>query len=525
MISLQSRIRRARAIIDARVSGGGTESGVALLTAILFMILMASVSVVLVSSVLSQTVPSYIAQKGTKTIYAAQAGMQTALGIIRSVALAPDYTGAVYGDRTKLPCTLTGRVNAQSDGITYSVTISYFTLDPTGMSSSWLASNKMACSATTGVSTQPKYATVVSQGLAPAVPGIANASIANRSISAIYKFKVSNVNVVGGRFYDSSNGYCLDAVTATAGSLIRFLPLAQCTNDPNELWIYDTDYKIKLASTTVGGAAGLCITGPVAWGGATQSAVLQPCLSTTDPLRWNQLWSWTNWFQGQNITIASGLSSYCLITGYSGGTVLTGKNLLVGNGCSGGGLSPSNQMGAGAASYATKQIVNFKEFGRCADVTNESITYSFMISYPCKQDATGTGAALNWNHKWYYTEPAPPATSLGNQQIYVYYLDNIASKYCLTTPTTGNGSYPTFATCNGSASQNWTRVYNTGSYVASYIFTDRYGRCLTADVTDKYNGSWSKLTAATCNGSDYQKWNAPPTYTDSTIASYKEVAP
>jgi len=524
MISPQSRIRRARAIIDARVTGGGTESGVALLTAILFMILMASVSVILVSSVLSQTIPSYIAQKGTKTIYAAQGGMQTALGIIRSVALAPDYTGAVYGDRTKLPCTLTGRVNAQSDGITYSVAISYFTLDPTGMSSSWLASNKLTCSGATGVSTQPKYATIISQGIAPAVPGVADATVANRSISAIYKFKVSNLNVVGGRFYDSSNGYCLDAVTATAGSLIRFLPLAQCTNDPTQLWIYDTDYKIKLATTTVGGAPGLCITGPVAWGDPTQSAQLQPCLSTTDPLRWNQLWSWTNSFRGQNVTIASGLSSYCLITGYNGGTVLTGKNLLVGNGCSGGGLSPSNQMGAGAASYATKQIVNYKEFGRCADVTNESITYGFMISYPCKQDATGTGAALLWNHKWYYTEPATPATSLGPQQIYVYYLDNVANKYCLATPTTGNGSYPVFAACNGSASQDWTRVYNTGSYVASYLFTDRYGRCLTADVTDKY-GSWSKITAATCTGSDYQKWNAPPTYTDSTIASYKEVAP
>jgi hypothetical protein len=182
-------------------------------------------------------------------------------------------------------------------------------------------------------------------------------------------------------------------------------------------------------------------------------------------------------------------------------------------------------VGAGAASYATHQIVNFKEFGRCADVTNEVISYAFMISYPCKQDATGTGAALLWNHKWYYSEPTAPATALADQQIFVYYLDNLNSKYCLTTPATGSGGYPTFTACNGSASQNWTRVFNTGSYVASYLFTDRYGRCLTAAVTDKYNGSWSKITATTCTGSDYQKWNAPPTYTDSTVASYREVAP
>ncbi len=522
MTAIQARLAKMREKF-ASWSAIRDEGGVALLAAILFMIVMAGISVVLVSVVLAQTVPSNIAQKSTKTIYAAQAGMQTALSIIRGAALAPDYTGHIYGDPTKLPCSLTGQVNAQTDGITYSVAINYFTSDPTGKDSTWTAANKLSCSATTGPSLQPTYATIIAQGIAPSIPGLASPTTGNRQISAVYKFKVSNVNVVGGRFYDSSNSYCLHATTATAGSLIKFLPNAQCTTDALELWIYDTDYKIKLASTTVGGAAGLCITGPVTWGGATQNAQLQPCLSATDPLRWNQLWSWTNSFQGQNVTISAGLSNYCLATGYTNGTALTGKSLLVSNGCNGG-LSPSLQMGAGAASYATHQIVNYKEFGRCADVTNEAINYSFMISYPCKQDATGTGAALNWNHKWYYTEPTGGATSLGPQQIYVYYLDNVNSKYCLTSPTTGNGFYPVFALCNASNQQNWTRVYNTGTYLTSYLFTDYAGRCLTADSADLYS-SWSKLTVTTCTGSDAQKWNAPPTYTDSTVASYKEVSP
>lgn len=525
MITNQVILARLRAALGSRAAARD-ESGIALLAAILFMILMAGVSVVLVSVVLAQTVPSNIAQKSTKTIYAAQAGMQTALGIIRAAAALPDSTGHIYGDVTKLPCTLSGQVNAQADGITYSVTINYFTTDPTGNTVAWQSSNKLICSSTTGVVGQPTYATIVSQGLAAAIPGVGSLTAGNRYISAIYKFKVSNVNVVGGRIYDYNKGYCVEAVTATAGSLVRFVAAGSCTNDALELWTYDTDYKIKLSSTTAGGAAGLCITGPVNYGDATQNTMLQACKTRIDPLRWNQLWSWTgsdSW-QGQNIVIASGYSGYCLSTGYSAGTALTGKYLQVASGCNGA-FAPTSQVGAGAAGYTTHQMVNYQEFGRCADVTGEQINASYEISYPCKQDPTGTGAFLLWNHRWFYTEPTSPATALAGQQIYVYYLSNGASKYCLTTPTTGNGNYPVFASCSGSAAQNWTRVYNTGTYALSYLFLDTYGRCLAVDSTDLYSGLYSKVTVTTCNGSGAQKWNAPPTYTDSTVASYKEVSP
>lgn len=524
MIAISNALARLRESVRARRDAAGNEQGVALLSAILFMILMAGVSVVLVSVVLGQTTPSYIAQKGTKTIYAAQAGLQTALGLIRSAAASPDYTGHVYGAPSALPCTLSGNVDGSANGITYSVTINYFLADPTGTTANWQAANKLSCSAS-GVSTSPQYAMISSQGVAPGVPNAASASIGNRSLSAVYKFKVSNVNVVGGRVYDRNKGYCMEAVSATAGSFVRFVATAQCTNDALELWIYDTDYKIKLAGTTVGGVAGLCITGPVTYGGATQNAVLQPCLSATDPLRWNQLWSWSgsdSW-QGQNIAIGSGYSGSCLATGYAAGTALTGKYLQVSAGCNGA-FAPTAQVGAGAAGYSTHQIVNYKEFGRCTDVTGENINASYEISYPCKQDPSGTGSFLLWNHKWYYTEPTAPATSFAGP-IFVYYLNNIANKYCLTTPTTGNGNYPVFTICSGSTQQNWTRVYNTGTYASSYLFVDAYNRCLSVDPNDLQNSLYSKLIVGTCNGSDGQKWNAPPVYTDSTVASYKEVSP
>ncbi|MEO8093951.1 MAG: hypothetical protein ABI632_03355, partial [Pseudolysinimonas sp.] len=387
MTSITKTLISFRARIIGRRPSAGDEKGVALLTAILFTILMASISVILVSVVLAQTTPSYIAQKSTKTIYAAQAGLQTALGLIRSASAAPDYAGHVYGDPSHLPCSLTGNVSGASDSITYSVTISYFTTDPTGTTAAWQSANKMACTSGSGVATTPKYAAISSQGVAPAIPNVTNAATGNRFLSAIYSFKVTNVNIAGGRIYDYNKGYCLDAVTATAGSLVRFLAAASCTNDALELWVYDTDYEIKLASTLAGGAAGLCITGPVTYGGATQDALLQACKAKTDVARWNQLWSWTGsdaWV-GQNQTISAGYSGACLATGYSAGTALTGKYVRVSTGCNGA-FAPTSQVGAGAAGYNTHQIVSYKEFGRCADVTGENINATYMISYPCKQD-------------------------------------------------------------------------------------------------------------------------------------------
>jgi len=527
MISLHRQFQRMRNALNQRMTPTGErEQGVAMLSAILFMIMMAGISVVLLSLVLNQRIPTYLSQKNTKTINSAQAGMQTALGIIRSVADAPDVAGKVYGDLAELPCTLTGTVNGQSDGNTYSVTVKYFKNDPTGMTSAWQTTNAMPCSASSGLATQPGYALIVSQGLAPAVPGVAAATTGNRTLSAIYKFKVSNVNTAGGRIYDYNRGWCLQAVSATTGSNVRFIAAASCTNDALELWIYDTDYQIKLAGTTVGGLPGLCITGPAVAGQPTQNATLQPCRASTDPARWNELWSWQgqNAWSGQQQNIAAGNSGYCLATGFANGTALNGKFLLVSTNCNGG-FSPNPEVGAGAAGYGTHQIVNYKEFGRCVDVTGENISAGYMISYPCKQDPTGTGVNLLWNHKWYYTEPSPGVPALNDQQIYVYYQDNLTKKYCLTAPATGGGSYPVFATCdNNNARQKWDRVYDTGTYLSSYLFVDSYGRCLMANSADK-DGSWSKLTIASCNGSDAQKWNAPPSYTDSTVGGFREVAP
>lgn len=523
---------------------GENERGIALLSAIMFMIIMAGISVVLLSAVLGQVAPADNAQKGTRTIYAAQAGLQTTLGLLRSAAAAPDSVGKVYGSPGKLPCAtaaapLTGNVDARSNGITYSVEIIYFASDPTGQPALWQNNplNQTSCSSLqAGLS--PSFALLKSTGHAPKFSGVADSSPGDRKLSAIYRFKVSNVNIAGGRIYDYNNQYCLDA-SATTGNpgTMTFKPLANCNDDANQLWVYDTDYKIKLASSIQAGAP-LCITGPVNEGDSTQNATLQPCRSAIDPARWNQLWSWTGAYSwvGQTKSITGGPSNYCLATGTPNGSDLTNKPLQVSTGCNGQ-FAPSTRVGAGAAGYSTHQLVNYQEFGRCADVTNEQIGYPFMISYPCKQDPSGLANMpnLKWNHKWYYSEPTAPLTIPATpppSQVTTTILVNTqndptitASSYCLETPATGSGSkYPTFKSCTSGAGQKWTRVGVAENYLASYLLIDSNGLCLTADPTDPFNLSYSKITVASCNGSLAQKWNAPPAYTDSTVGGYKEVS-
>lgn len=500
---------------------GPDDGGVALISAMLFIVIMAGLSLVLLSVVMSQLTPTYLAQKSTATVSAAQAGVQAALGQLRTAASVNAQTGRLSGDLSKLPCTLSASVDGTGTGtgVRYEVGITYFTQDPTGHDAAWFAANDLTCSPSAGLTVQPTHALIISLGDGPAIPGRA-ATFGDRTITAVYTFSLSNINIPGGRIFNSNKQFCLQASGLTAGSTVKFVKASACTDNPTQLWLYSNTYQIKLASST---GAGLCITGPMQAGGGTANALLQSCRTAADAARWNQLWSWTGDYtwRGQQSQIAQGTSNFCLATGAGDGADLTGKLLLAADGCQGT-FIPQPEVGAGNAGYGTRQIVNYKEFGRCADVTGENINASWLISYPCKQDPTGTGTFLKWNHKWYYTEP-----SLGQPSktgpIYVNYLDNTGSKYCLQSPLK-SGGYPVFAFCNGSASQNWTRNGDTGQYSTSYVFVDSAGRCLSANAADP-DGAWSRLVVTACDGTLAQKWNSPPLATEPGIDGYREVTP
>ena len=89
----------------------------------------------------------------------------------------------------------------------------------------------------------------------------------------------------------------------------------------------------------------------------------------------------------------------------------------------------------------------------------------------------------------------------------------------------GGSKLVAYTKCKSSntTTQRWTRFLDTGTYSTSYLFTDYLGRCLAVDSTDTYtSGQWSKMIVAGCNGNLEQKCNAPASYSDSNVSSYKE---
>ena len=522
-----------RNALTRRLNHSGHDGGSAMISALIFMMLLASLSLILASVLMAQVVPAQLASKSTRTVYAAESGMQAALGILRSATAAPDITGAIFGDKAKLPCTKAGTVDGDPNGARYSITMAYYLEDPAAKPDTWKAGNKLACVPGAGVAIQPKFALIISQGLDAPVAH-QSVSFGNRSLSAVYEFPLTNVNVAGGYIYAYGSAVCLQAQGTTAGSLIRYQAAPACTDPDTQNWVYDTSYQIKLASSLVVGAIPMCITGP-GTSGANEKATLQICRGLSDPARWNQLWSYEggeHW-KGENTPI-SDYSTICLYSGQTGGTPDGGLSgtpavptyLWTGPHCSGtagwGSFTPSPAVGAGPAGFATTQIVNYKEFGRCLDVTDENINRGFMIAYPCKQDPSNTDK-LKWNHKWYYQEPPVGVDRLADQQITVKVNNSDAQKYCFETPSAASGSvFPVFKTCDGGDLQKWTRVQKSITYAASYVFQDSLGRCLSVNPADIYVGV-SKVVVATCSGGTDQKWNAPSDETAASFGGFREL--
>ncbi|MGX1792288.1 hypothetical protein ACWIDW_05025 [Microbacterium sp. NPDC055312] len=494
---------------------GRDDEGSALLLTVVFTLFAGGIMLVLLSVLLSQMQAIQLAQKNTRTGYAAQAGIQSTLSTLRSNTESKVVAGtaADYGNPSKLPQTITGKVD---DGdLAYSVTVKYYAEDPTNKDSTWLDANELKFAAGTKPLKQPRFARIVSTG---SDAGAAAGTAINRTVTALYTFTTTNVNIPGGRINSSDGNSCLKAVNDKMGSRINMRPSAECTDDKLNLWVYDTDYRLKLAST-IGKATTLCITGKK-WSGATSDdATLQPCaegkLQSSDG---NQLWSWEppgSWV-GQNK--ANDARSNRWLSLESGKVVEKSSTTGL--------FNPAPSVGAGAASYNTNQIVNYSEFGRCMDVTDEQIGKAFMIVYPCKQDPTKSGANLKWNHKWYYSEPTGAATTSAAQSISVKL--NNTTPYCLTTSGAANTDVH-FKSCDpvnvGSlnSQQKFIRNGNTGNTLTSYTFqlADDRTRCLAAVPESGY--AWSHVRLVPCSGSTTQKWNAPALITGSSLGGYKEI--
>lgn len=507
-----------------RHTGRRPDEGIAMLTAIMLVMVVGGFAMLTLALVANQVRPTLFSEKSTRTIFAAEAGVESALGRIRTAQATPDFTGRIYGDPRQLPCTVTGSVEGAAGTSTYTTQVRYFMDDPAGRSDAWLSSNAMTCSPTNGTGTAlPAYALITSKGQAPTGSKVA-ASQADRGISMTYKFETTTQNVAGGRIYNWNSGFCLRANGLTAGSTVKYRSAATCgssANEDYELWIYDSDYTLTLASSTTSGTK-LCLS----YSGS--SVTLASCGSPA----YNQLWAWhsggnATWV-GQNSSINDDTSK-CLFSGRTSGNPVDGDNLQVGscqNQTTTGAFSPDPAVGPGAASANTRQIVNYLEFGRCFDVTDTDVGKAFMISYPCKQDPPAA-SGLYWNHKWFYEEPLVGTTAPA-QLIFVY--SSAGTQYCLQSPTgatnpssLGSAYYPTLtSSCSlSNTAQRWTRSTGTGDKATSWTIRDSTGRCVGLGP-NPYVGKWSTLVVTACNGSSAQKWNAPADEVEAEVGNYLE---
>lgn len=472
----------------------------AMIVTLLLVVVIMGVSGVIASTLAAQSPTVLSGNRSTKSLQAAKAGLQAAIGQLR--ADSATVNGVTVGNPSTLPCgagsnpVLSGSVDGTTS-LTYQVTISYQNALHAAMSCPFPANVNMTGS--------PSYAVVQSTGVASF-----GGQTTTRTLHAVYTLLSSNINIAGGLIEDSSLGYCIVASSANVGASINFKPLAQCTNSALDAWVYSTGYQLQLASTILGSAP-LCITGA-----STGNATLTSCVAN----QWSQLWSWTGkytWY-GQQNPITNGNSNWALTWS---GSLNSSPPLQVVNAPSdgpGNTFVPTPAVGAGGASAATNEIVNYQQFGRCLDVTQQKVSMGYDIVYPCKQDPSGQNNIF-WNQKFSYTE-ASGSSSSTTTTVSVY--DNNNNQYCLTSLGTAGG-YTPMKSCNGSAAQQWTRYYNTGTYSASYLFVDYAGRCLDVAAIAA-NGTYPTVVTNACSGNTSQKWNALPNPGTTSLFNYLEGA-
>jgi hypothetical protein len=257
---------------------------------------------------------------------------------------------------------------------------------------------------------------------------------------------------------------------------------------------------------------------------ATDPETAEP-LDGSPTIPFNQRWSINDSSNFQSTAVnGSSLGSFCFHA-KAGNTPSSFVEL---NSCAGAAdntrtFAPEASVGVGAAGPPA-QLVNFKQFGRCVDVTNFDTTLGYLIVWPCKQAPNPLN--VGWNQR--YTVPTT-GTGLGNitGQISTYDSTRTYKTYCLTTAEPGAASYfVTVKVCPLTTDKTtlWTVSYQEKTYGAGYVIEDYHGSCLSpTNLDDKslpagdvFKGSTtvSKLIVAPCDGSKLQKWNAPPNIED-----------
>ena len=496
------RFRRGRTHRPATERSDQGSMPMALLVTLVGM----SLSAALVPMVVNQVTSTRTITTRTNALQAAQAGIDVALGQLRAAA---SSTG---GDLESLPpCTMNGLSFTERDsagGATrswnYRVVIDYYRLADDG------APTKQDCPPTD----VPVSARLTSTG---GLTGgaLTEGSAGTRTIEATYTFQTSNENISGGAIQLASPTVaplCMDAGDNSfpdPGSVVK-VQLCKAGGSSDQRFAYTTDLNIKVVgSETTSAPNGMCVDAPYP---RSNDDVLtfQPCLGLSARQQWSlndsSSFSSTREFEVK-------LNDFCLSLkdpGMAGSTIVLGSCSAASNRNI---WRPQPGLGAGMSSAATNQLVNFKQFSRCLDVTNFQPTWSYMIVWFCKQAPNGVPP---WNQAW-WSLPAG-ADPLARR---IRTIDTTNGKgYCLrTSGSVAADQYVTLAECGATEvltdpNMIWTVYGDTGVYATSYRIVDSYGFCLTptdlmASPPDTHTDGTAKVKVAACNNSELQKWNAP----------------
>jgi Tfp pilus assembly protein PilX len=260
------------------------EGGFAMIFTIFLILMITVTSVAVADLMLSQVKPTGLAKKEIRTVDAASAGMQVALGQLRNTMTSG------YGDLTLLPCsdpadqggvtiytgspaqaitvpgdTINGTVltmTNSADTEAYKTVVTYFATDPTShendASTSWWTNNAIGCKAGVVKST-PSYAFLQSFGSAAGVTGLSTTE-GDRALHAVYQFRTTTSFTVGGRIseYNAANQFslCLDAGSNPTIGTVPTMQPCQALGTPSQTWQYRNDLSVFYGGNTM---LNLCI--------------------------------------------------------------------------------------------------------------------------------------------------------------------------------------------------------------------------------------------------------------------------
>jgi hypothetical protein len=571
-------ITRLRSQLAMRVADRtqDREGGVAMLLALFVIATLVTISITVAGVTLSQIKPTQLDRKAVSTEDAAEGGFDAALNRIRTA-----YTGTTTnsagnivpnGDYSKLPCSVSGYVNSSTAGVVqYQVTLNYYTFDPTQVA----GQTPLTCTTPGGTASVPAYVQMVSRGSAADVPGTRTGS-SNRVVQTVYALSTTNQNIAGGQIpFVANQTECL-AVYDTAGKILTGDPInvATCsTTSSQQKWSYTANLQLETVATD---GSLQCMQGVDSSGNPTTASaskvVLAPCSANSLPPASpytppSQVFSYNDGgqFQISNST-DTGLGSACLnlYTTTLGTDAALNLGDYVDLSDCGSQFVPTASVGAGAAGTSLRpfQLVNYLNFGRCIDDTNQQVAATWMIGYPCKQDPLATN--LTWNQKYYvgtsggtggtgatasYGGSSGGNTVIASGSTGCQISDTVACQfvsfpngaggastqyYCLEAGSTANPSAPVNGTlvslqpCStGDNYQQWTYTKALVAGYANQYQIRPYGAstsnlCLSMTIGSTPPGvtysngggapipAYGYISLQTCTGTGWQKWNAPP---------------